>query len=179
MALSPFFLDAANGDELMAQDAAARVLDDYYPADPNEMQLAAAIVAFSLATIACLRSAIAGQNLSVKDVLALQNTALALERSGRRATQALDASRKRRQAVPLRKSDASTQWNEAAFKDAMQKALAKLRFADAKVPELVPPTPVRKKPKLHIVASEPMTTHVLQQLGAAANDEQKLKHGPH
>lgn len=181
LALAPFFLEGTHGDSLAAQEAAATVLDDYYPADPKEMQLAAEIVAASFATLACLRSAVAGQNLPVTEILKLQGTALALERTSRKATKALEMSRKRRQAtVPLRKSDPSTQWNEDAFKIAIDKALAQAKLADAKIPELLPPpVPVRQKPKLHIVASQPMTPNVLRFLSGAANDLSPPKHGPH
>jgi len=179
LALAPFFLEATKGDGLLAQETAATLLDDYRPVTPKEIQLAAQIVACGFAALACLRSAMAAKNLAVKDVLALQDAALALDRSAQKATKSLETARKQRQGAAPAKPDSSANWDEAAFNDVMGKALAKMQLADAKIPELVPPTPIRKKPGLRLVASEPMTPHVLRRLGAETGGPQPTKHGPH
>jgi hypothetical protein len=177
-ALAPFFLEGTQGDEEKAQEAAGTMLDDYKPATPKELQLSAQIVAYGFASLACLRSVMAAKNLPIKDVLDLQDAALALDRFAQKSTKDLLARQRERVKAPHMLTPEKTRWDEAGFADAMSKAMAKMRLADSKIPELV--TTVRKprKPKLRIVSSAPMTSAVLRHLAKTQTDEAVPPAGP-
>jgi hypothetical protein len=158
-ALVPFFLEGADGDLEAARNAAAATLDGYRPSTGRELQLAAQIVAASLAALACLRSAVAGTDLAVSDLLSLQESALLLDRAARKATKAMEA---------LRDGEVTdgTDWDDAAFVRAISKALVKQRLAEGKFGGTTRPRP-KQKPKIRILASAPMTTAVLADIAGA------------
>ena len=169
-ALTPFFLEGTHGDRILAQSAAASMLDAYHPATPREWQLSAQIVAYGFAALTCLGSALAVKNLPIKELLDLQDAALALDRLAQKCTKDLEARRRERAKTPLNMTAQNTQWDEAGFQAAMSKALAKMEHAASKRPEPVV-TPPKRKPDLRIVSSEPMTSSVLARLGAPKLEE--------
>ena len=171
MALAPFFLDGAHGDRGLAQSAAGTMLDSYNPVTPKEWQLSAQIVAYGFAALACLGSAMAVKNLPIKELLDLQDAALALDRLAQKCTKDLEARRRERARTPLAMTLQNTQWDDAGFKAAMSKALARMEHAAAKMPQPVVTPPKRKKPDLRIVSSEPMTSAVLARLAAPKPEE--------
>src|SRR6185437_14385219 len=123
------------------------------------------IVACSFAAIACLRSAMAAQNLSVAAILRLQEAALKLDDEAAKATVALQTRQRERQCAPQCQTADSVAWDHAAFNRTMNVALKRMREADSKIPEILPkPKPKPITPKLRIVAAEPMTTSILATL---------------
>lgn len=177
-ALAPFFLEGAHGDRSSAQSAAGTMLDSYNPVTPKEWQLAAQIVAYGFAALACLGSALAVKNLPIQELLDLQDAALALDRLAQKCTKDLEARRRERARTPLAMTPQNMQWDDAGFKAAMSKALAKMEHAASKMPQPVVTPPKRKKPDLRIVSSEPMTSTVLARRGASAFDESHPRNGP-
>ncbi len=176
-ALAPFFVEATHGDRFLAQSAAGTMLDSYNPATPREWQLCAQIVAYGFAALACLASAVAVRNLPVKEVLDLQDAALALDRLGQKCTKDLEAQRRERAKTPLAVTSLNTQWDEAAFKAAMSKAFAKMEHAASKMPKPAV-TPPKRKPDLRIVSSEPMTSAVLARRGASKSEDNHRQGSP-
>ena len=170
-ALAPFFLDGTHGDRSSAQSAAGTMLDSYNPMTPREWQLSAQIVAYGFAAMAV-------KNLPIQELLDLQDTALALDRLAQKCTKDLEARRRERARTPLAVTSLNTQWDDAGFKAAMSKALAKMEHAASKMPQPVVTPPQRKKPDLRIVSSEPMTSTVLAGRSALALDEGPRRNGP-
>ena len=178
MALTPFFLAGMQGDRGLAQTAAGTMLDGYNPVTPREWQLSTQIIAYGLAALACLGSALTVKNLPVKELLDLQDAALALDRLAQKCTKDLETRRRERAKTPLAMTPQNTQWDDAGFKAAMSKALAKMQDAAAKMPQQVVTPPRRKKPDLRIVSSEPMTSSVLARLAAPKPEESHRQGGP-
>ncbi|MDR3534831.1 MAG: hypothetical protein P4L90_30240 [Rhodopila sp.] len=161
-ALVPFFLDGPASDPKAARLAAEGLLDGYNAATPKELQLSTQIVAFGWASLACLRTAVAAKNLSIDDVLNLQDSAIALDRSSQKATKALEARRKERAKNPQAMTPENTRWDEGAFQRAINQAFEKLADANAKLAAYMATlVPVETKPKLPILRAEPMTPAVL------------------
>jgi hypothetical protein len=162
-ALVPFFVDGATNDQEAAGLAAEGLLGDYNAATPKELQLSTQIIALGWAAMACLRAAVAAKNLSLDDVLQLQDHAIALDRSSQKATKALEARRKERVKTPKAVTLENTKWDEGVFQLTINQAFEKLTDANAKLAAymatLAPP--VVQKPKLSIVFAEPMTPSVL------------------
>lgn len=175
LALAPFFLEGTHGDWVLAQSAAGTMLDGYSPVTPKEWQLSAQIIAFGFAALACLGSALAVKNLPIKELLDLQDAALALDRLAQKCTKDLEARRRERAKAPLAMTPQNTQWDDAGFKAAMRKALAKMEHAASKRPEPIVARP-KRKPDLRIVSSEPMTSAVLARLGAAKPEDDHRRH---
>lgn len=166
-ALYPFMAAGVDWNEDMAMAAAYQAIDCYGPQTPREVQLSAQIVACSFAAIACLRSAVAGKDLSATAILKLQDTALALDEQAHKATKALEAKQRERQRAPQALTEQSVAWDDTSFRRTLSSALKKMQEADAKIADLLPkrkPMP----PKLQVVASAPMTTAVLAELAQAA-----------
>jgi hypothetical protein len=177
-ALAPFFMDGEGSaaDIARATAAAAAILEDYHAKTPKELQLAAQIVAFSFATLACLGAAatVGSQDLDV--MLDLQDSAIALDNLEDKSTRALEARRRERERAPERMTAASTQWDNAAFQSAIGRALEKFLYANSKVPEVREMHPVAEMPpvaekpaKLPILSAEPMTLSVLARRGSGAD----------
>lgn len=177
-ALAPFFLEGTHGDRNLAHSAAGTMLDSYNPATPKEWQLSAQIVAYGFAALACLGSALAVKNLPIKELLDLQDAALALDRLAQKCIKDLEARRRERARTSLPALSQNTQWDDAGFKAAMSKALAKMEHAASKRPEPITTPPARKKPDLRIVSSEPMTSTVLARLGVSKPEENHRPGGP-
>ena len=162
-ALVPFFIDGPSSDLGTIRVAVASILDGYDAATPKELQLVTEIIAYGWAALACLRTAMAAKNLSVDDVLRLQNHAIALDRSSQKATRLLEARQKERarnwQAMPPEK----IQWDEGGFQLAINQAQEKLNNANAKLAAymatLTPVAPPTAKMAIH--HAEPMTKSVL------------------
>jgi hypothetical protein len=131
--LVPLFLDGPNSDPVAARLAAEAMLDGYSASTPKELQLSTQIIALGWAAMACLRVAVAAKNLSMDDVLRLQDNALELDRSSRKATKALDARRKERAKQPTAMTAENLRWDEGAFQLATNQALEKLTDANARL----------------------------------------------
>ena len=167
-ALVPFFADGSTGDENTARLAAEGLLDEYQAGTPKELQLATQIVALGWAAMACLRTAVAAKNLSIEDILRLQDSAIALDRASQKATKALHARRKERAKHPHAMTLENTRWDEGVFQLTINQALEKLSDANAKLAAymatLAPPAPVLPvalAPKLSFLFAEQMTPSVL------------------
>jgi len=179
-ALAPFFMTGTDDDAAAARDAAA-MLDDFAPMTPKEVQLAAQIVAFSFAALACLGAAAMVRTQDLDVMLDLQESALAMNALSDKSTKALEARQRERERAPHLMSAANTQWDNAAFRKAIARALEKLLYANTKLEALhekaAAVAPAAPQPeKLSILAAEPMTLSLLASRGteAAAN----LRKGP-
>jgi hypothetical protein len=161
--LVPFFVDGPAGDEKSARLAAEGLLDDYSAVTPKELQLSTQVIALGWAAMACLRTAVAAKNLSMDDVLRLQDNAIALDRSSQKATKVLDTRQKERAKNPKAMTVENTRWDEGAFQLVINQALEKLTDANAKLADymatLAPPAV--PKPKLPVLFAEQMTPSVL------------------
>jgi hypothetical protein len=169
-ALVPFFLESPASDVNTARAVAEGVLDGYKAATPKELQLATQIVAFGWASLACLGAAAAVKNVSLDEMLDLQDVAIALNRSSLKATKALEVRRKERAKNPRGMSPANTKWDEGAFQLAINQALDAYNDASAKLAAYMAtlepaapktPTPVAAKTRLPILSAEQMTPSVL------------------
>ncbi len=129
-ALVPFFVDGLTGDEASARLAAEGLLDGYSAVTPKELQLSTQIIALGWAAMACLRAAVAAKNLSIQEVLRLQDHAIALDRASQKATKALNAHRKERTKNPKAMTVENTKWDEGVFQLTINQALAKLTDAN-------------------------------------------------
>jgi hypothetical protein len=162
-ALVPFFVDGRNGDETAARHAAETLLDDYEAATPRELQLSAQIIALGWSAMACLRAAVAARNLSTKEVLQLQDNAIGLDHSSRKATKALEARRKERARNPNGLAPENTRWDEGVFQLAINQSLEKLTDANAKLAAYMATLApvVAPNPKPPFLFAEQMTPAVL------------------
>ena len=161
-ALVPFFADSPTSDVAAARVAAACILDGYSPATPKELQLSTQVIAFGWAAMACLRTAMAAKNLSIDEVLRLQDHAIALDRSAQKSTKALDTRRKERAKHPKSMAAADVQWDEGTFQLSVNQAMDKLNNANAKLAAYMATLPpAEPKTKLEILSAEPMTRSVL------------------
>ena len=168
-ALAPFFMDGtgSEADIANATAAAAAMLEDYHPKTPKELQLAAQIVAFSFATLACLGAAATVRTRDLDIMLDLQDSAIALDKLSDKSTRALEVRRRERERAPERMTAANTAWDNAAFQSAIGRALEKFLYANSKVPAVREMPPVPEKPaKLPILSAEPMTLSVLARRAA-------------
>jgi hypothetical protein len=179
-ALYPFIAAGVAWNESLGRAVAYEAIDGYGPQTPREIQLSAQIVACSFAAIACLRSAMAAQNLSVAAILRLQEAALKLDDEAAKARVALETRQRERQRAPQGQTAGGIAWDDVAFNRTMNTALKRMREADSKIPELLPkPKPI--VPKLRVVAAEPMTTSILATLAgttAGAGDAKKKRFTP-
>jgi hypothetical protein len=151
--LVPFFIDGPASNPVTARLAAEAMLDSYAATTPKELQLSTQIVALGWAAMACLRAAVAAKDLSMDDVLRLQDHAIALDRSSQKATKALDARRKERAKKPKAMTSENMRWDEGAFQLTINQALDKLTDANAKLATYmaslsVTPAPAAEKPSL-------------------------------
>src|SRR3954462_3961657 len=165
-ALAPFFMTGADSDTAAAREAAASILDDYAPMTTKELQLAAQIVAFSFAALACLGAAAMVRTQDLDVMLDLQESALAMNALSDKSTKALEARQRERERAPHLMSAANTQWDNAAFRKAIARALEKLLYANTKLEALhekaAAVAPAAPQPeKLSILAAEPMTLSLL------------------
>lgn len=161
-ALVPFFLEGPTSDVSAARAAAAGILDDYRTVTSKELQLAAQIIALAWASLACLRTAVAAKNLSIVEVLDLQDNAISLDRGCQKATKALETRRKERTKNPRALTVQNTRWDEGAFQLAINQALDKLNDANARLAAYMETlVPVAPKPKLDLLFPEQMTPDVL------------------
>jgi hypothetical protein len=171
-ALAPFFTTGADDDAAAVREAAA-MLDDYTPMTPKELQLAAQIVAYSFATLACLGAAAMVRTQDLDVMLDLQDSALAMNALSDKYTKALEARRRERERAPHTLSAANTEWDNAAFRKAIARAMEKLLYANTKLAALheiaakaAPPAP--EPEKLPVASAEPMTLSLLARRGAEA-----------
>lgn len=159
-ALFPFLAAGVDWNESLGKAVAFEAIDGYGPKTPREVQLSAQIVACSFAAISCLRSAVSARNLSTDMVLQLQDAALKLDEEAARSTAALEAKQRARQRAPQVMTHDSIAWDHSTFNRTINRALKHMREADSKMADMLPkPKPI--KPKLRVVAAEPMTTAVL------------------
>lgn len=162
-ALVPFLIDGTQFEEATGRLAAKTLLEDYDTRTPKELQLATQIVALSWASLACLRAAMAVKNRSIDEMLALQDSAIALDRSCQKSTRALAARQKERAKNPKTLSTENWKWDEGVFQLTINQALEKLMDANEKLAaymdRIMPP--VVKKPKMPILFAERMTPSVL------------------
>lgn len=161
--LIPFFVDGPKTDLKTARSAAKRILDDYKSATPKELQLATQIIALGWGALACLRTAAAAKNLSVDQMLDLQDDAIGLNRSSMKATRMLDARQKERVKNPSGMSAENTNWDEGMFQLAINRALDKYTEANTKLAAymaMFDPEAPKPKPKLLIRLAKRMTLPV-------------------
>jgi hypothetical protein len=172
-ALVPFFIDAATSDQ-QALHAARQALEGYEARAPIEIQFAAQIVATTLATLACLRTAMAALNLRLDQRLALQDAALELEKQSTAARKVFDACQQQKVPVTV------VTWDDTLFQAVLGTALHHLQTANAVFnansprkaamvaapPEPATP-PAIDRPKLVFVTAEPMTAAVLAKRNAS------------
>jgi hypothetical protein len=178
-ALAPFFMIGATGDTDQARAAAASILDEYQAATPKELQLAAQIVAFDFAALACLGAAASVRNGDLDIMLDLQDSAIALNTLSEKSTKALEARRRERQRAPHLMSAANTEWDNAAFQTAIGRALEKRLYAETKLTVLAKPQPAPPPAaKLPILLAEPMTTSMLARMGADATSKAGRRSAP-
>jgi hypothetical protein len=131
--LVPFFVESPDSDPTTARLAAEEILNGYNATTPKELQLSTQIIALGWASMACLRAAVAAKNLSMEDILRLQDHAIALDRTSQKATKALDARRKERAKKTKAVTPENMRWDEGAFQLAINQALEKLTDANAKL----------------------------------------------
>ena len=158
-ALVPFLADGSDSNEDTARLAAAALLDDYEVGTPKELQLSTQIIANGWAAMACLRTAMAAKNLSLDQMLQLQDHAIALDRTSQKWTKILEARRKERAKHPKSMTVENTKWDEGAFQLAINPALERLMDANEKLAVYMDTlaSPVAKQPKLPVVPAEQMT----------------------
>jgi hypothetical protein len=162
-ALVPFFVDGHAGDAATAHVVAEGLLDDYKPATPKELQLAAQIIALGWASLACVSASTVVKDESLEEMLRLQGYAIALDRLSQKATKALEARRKERVKNRGGMTPESVAWDEGAFQATINQATEKMHVANAKLAAfmatLKPAQP--PVPKLSTTLGEPMTSAVL------------------
>jgi hypothetical protein len=176
-ALVPFFAGGQVGDEKTARVVAEGLIDDYKPATPKELQLAAQIIALGWASLACISASMVVKDQSIEEMLRLQGHAIALDRLSQKATKALDARRKERAKNPDGMTPESMLWDEGAFQMAINEALEKMNDANCKLAVFTAMLkPHEDTPKLSSLFGEPMTPAVLarrrrrQSLGSTTTD---------
>jgi hypothetical protein len=147
----PFLSDGSTTDENTARLAAESLLDEYQAGTPKELQLATQVIALGLAAMACLRTAVAAKNLSIDDIVQLQDSAIGLDRASQKATKALKARRRERTRQPHAMTIENTRWDEGTFQLAINQALEKLTDANTRLAAymatLEPPAPVALQPR--------------------------------
>ena len=177
--LAPFFMIEGQNDLGPARDAAAALLDEYKAMTPKELQLAAQIVAFDFAVLACLGASMTVGKQDLDAMLDLQDSALALDRLSEKSIKALNARRRERAKAPHLMSRANTEWDNAAFQSAIGRAREKMLYAETKLPTFAKPKPAPIPPaKLPILLAEPMTTSVLARMGAEASSKAARRSAP-
>jgi hypothetical protein len=161
-ALVPFFVDGRTGDQQTAHVVAAGLLDEYKAATPNELQLAAQIIALGWASLACVSASLV-ESASLEEMLRLQGHGIALDRLSQKATKALQARRKQRARNPDAMASEHTLWDDSAFQLVIGQAAEKLTEANARLAAFttaLAPAPA-PAPKLTHLFGEPMTPAVL------------------
>jgi hypothetical protein len=163
-ALVPFFMDSPTGDVNAARMAAEGMLDCYKAVTPRELQLSTQIIALGWTSLACLGAAAAVKDRSLDEMLDLQDSAIALNRTSVKSTRMLEASRKLRTRNPKAMTLDKTKWDEGAFQLVINRTLDILTGANAKLEEfmadLAPEKP-KPAPKPPILFAEQMTPSVL------------------
>jgi hypothetical protein len=161
-ALVPFFLDGTGGDTNAARAVIATLLNDHHPVTPKELQLSTQLVALSWAAIACLRTGVAAKNLTMDEVLDLQDSAIALDRSCQKATKALTARQKERATNARAMTVENTRWDKGAFQLIINQALDKMTDANVRLAAYMATlVPAETKPKLSLLSAEQMTPSIL------------------
>jgi hypothetical protein len=158
-ALIPFFTDAGT-DPTLARGVARDILEDYHPATPKELQLAAQIIALGFAALACLSAAMTVKEGPLNEMLRLQKYAIALDRASQKATRALEARRRERSRQPQKMTPENTAWDDGVFQSAIRLALDRMSEANVRL-ATVAATPEPAEPKLKLLSAEPMTKAVL------------------
>jgi hypothetical protein len=92
--LTPFFLDAAQGDAVKARAAAEAMVAGFDPKTMEETLLAAQIIVYSLAGMDSLRRSAAAPDLPERTHLRLRGNANAMQRASQQARKALEMRRK-------------------------------------------------------------------------------------
>jgi hypothetical protein len=161
-ALVPFITDAAIGDRIAARTVAQDILDDYRPGTPKELQLAAEIIAFGFAALACLSAAMVAKHASFDEMLRFQGDAIALDRASQKATRSLEARRREWTRHPEKMTQEAAAWDEGSFQSAINQALEKMTEANARL-AIFAATEVPPEPRLDLplLSAEPMTKAVL------------------
>jgi hypothetical protein len=170
-ALVPFFLSASCTDENSARQAAKSVLDGHRAVTPKELQLAAEIVAYGWAALACLSAGATVRHGNVHEMLNWQDSAIKLNRLSMKSTKALEARQKERAKNPNGVSAENTPWDEGAFQLGINRALEKVVAANeqlrvftaamAPAPRVALVEPKAPKMKMPLLFAEQMTPAVL------------------
>ncbi len=169
-ALVPFFTENPTIEPKSIRVVAEQMLDGYRAVTPKELQLAAQIVALGWAAMVCLRAAVAVKNLSIDQVLGLQDNAIALDRSSRKVTRALKTRQKERTTNPRALTLENTQWDAAEFQAVIKGAREKMDDANARLAAYMATLiPIKPKVKLPILSAERMTPSVLLSRADLAN----------
>lgn len=171
--ITPFFLDDASDDPVPAMEAARQTLVCYNAATGKELQLSAQIVAFSMASLDCLRCSMTERDMSIDDLLRIQGHAIALNGLAEKSRKALEARQRDRQRGQAA-TQATVQLDEAEFRAAIDKALRMVTFARAKltahqagrppassISATTPVPPAQKAPVLPARVAEQVTPDVL------------------
>lgn len=166
-ALAPFFMTDESSDITAAREAAKSILDCHRAATPKEMQLAAEIVAYGMASLACLGAGAAVKQVSLDEMMDWQDIAIKFSKQSFKATRALEIRQKERTKNPKAMTPENTRWDEGAFQLGMNRALEKVTEANAKLAIFMaamapsPKVAVEPKVKLPIFFAEQMTPSVL------------------
>jgi hypothetical protein len=182
-ALAPFFMDGTDGDADLASAAAAAMLEDYHAMTPKELQLAAQIVAFSFAALACLGAAATVGRQDLDIMLDLQDSAIALNKLSEKSTKALETRQRERVRTPHLMSPQTTLWDNGGFQTAIGRALEKFLYANSKIPAFAAPEPAPvaatpKLDKLPILLAEPMTLALLAKRGSGEDRKAGRRSAP-
>jgi pyruvate/2-oxoglutarate dehydrogenase complex dihydrolipoamide acyltransferase (E2) component len=92
--LTPFFLEAAHGNDTDAHAAAEAMIAGFNPKSAEELMLAAQVVVYGLAGLDSLRRSAAEPDLPVSTHLRLRGNANAMQRAAHQCRRALDLRRK-------------------------------------------------------------------------------------
>ena len=99
IALYPLIATLVQGDEPQGWSMILEVIDGYGPKTPNEVQLAAQIAAFRLASVACAESAMV-QNAPLNTLLKLSDASVRLAEHAFKLTDELANRQRVRQRAP-------------------------------------------------------------------------------
>lgn len=159
-ALMPFFLEGLTGGRKGAREKAASALDRYQPVTPRDLQLAAQVVAYDAAMMACLRmTETLMQALSVRQAFDWQDVTIKWTKVSLKDLRALEARRKQREKYPDSGVPETAGWEEGAFQRVINQALEGFHTANEAFARLRPD--LAPEPKLTFLFAEPMTPAIL------------------
>jgi hypothetical protein len=135
--LTPFFLDAAHGNDTDASAAADAMIAGFNPQSTEELMLAAQVVVYGLAGLDSLRRSAAEPDLSVATHLRLRGNANAMQRAAQQCRRALELRRKAGTTPDAATTPART-FTEADLREAIKTASAVIAEARAAGQPLAP-----------------------------------------